>query len=84
MNNLHRELAPVGDAAWEQIEEEARRTVLRYLAFRRVVDVSGPAGLELSAVGDGHSAAISGPDEGVHARPSTTWSAAPRTATGSR
>ncbi|WP_423767543.1 encapsulin [Escherichia coli] len=23
MNNLHRELAPVSDAAWEQIEEEA-------------------------------------------------------------
>ncbi|WP_139535792.1 encapsulin, partial [Escherichia coli] len=25
MNNLHRELAPVSDAAWEQIEEEATR-----------------------------------------------------------
>ena len=26
MNNLHRELAPVSDAAWASIEEEARRT----------------------------------------------------------
>ena len=26
MNNLHRELAPVTEAAWDQIEEEARRT----------------------------------------------------------
>ena len=24
MNNLHRELAPISDAAWAQIEEEAR------------------------------------------------------------
>jgi uncharacterized linocin/CFP29 family protein len=68
MNNLHRELAPVSDAAWEQIEEEARRTVLRYLAFRRVVDVSGPAGMELSAVGDGHTAPIAAPHDGVQAR----------------
>ena len=32
MNNLHRELAPVSDAAWAQIEEEAARTFRRYLA----------------------------------------------------
>ena len=34
MNNLHRELAPVSDAAWEQIEEEATRTLKRFLAAR--------------------------------------------------
>ena len=68
MNNLHRDLAPVSDAAWEQIEEEARRTVLRYLAFRRVVDVSGPDGTELAAVGDGHTAPIAAPHDGVQAR----------------
>ena len=39
MNNLHRELAPISDAAWAQIEEEASRTLKRYLAGRRVVDV---------------------------------------------
>ena len=39
MNNLHRELAPISDAAWAQIEEEASRTLKRYLAARRVVDV---------------------------------------------
>jgi uncharacterized linocin/CFP29 family protein len=68
MNNLHRDLAPVSDAAWEQIEGEARRTALQYLAFRRVVDVAGPAGLELGAVGDGHTSAIAAPHDGVHAR----------------
>lgn len=68
MDNLHRDLAPVSDAAWEQIEEEARRTVLRYLAFRRVVDVSGPAGTGLGAVGDGHTAPVEPPGGGVQAR----------------
>ena len=27
MNNLYRELAPISDAAWADIEEEARRTL---------------------------------------------------------
>ncbi len=44
MNNLHRELAPISEAAWAQIEEETSRTIKRYLAGRRVVDVHGPAG----------------------------------------
>ncbi len=42
MNNLHRELAPISDSAWAQIEEETSRTLKRYLAGRRVVDVQGP------------------------------------------
>ena len=54
MNNLHRELAPISDAAWSEIEDETRRTFTRWLAGRRVVDVVGPAGPELSAVGTGH------------------------------
>ena len=54
MNNLHRELAPISDAAWADIEAEARRTFTRHVAGRRVVDVIGPAGETLSAVGTGH------------------------------
>jgi uncharacterized linocin/CFP29 family protein len=54
MNNLHRELAPISDVAWEQIEEEVARTFKRYLAGRRVVDVNEPQGVSLSAVGTGH------------------------------
>ena len=54
MNNLHRELAPISEAAWAQIEEEASRTLKRYLAGRRVVDVHGPNGVDFSAVGTGH------------------------------
>jgi uncharacterized linocin/CFP29 family protein len=65
MNNLHRELAPISDAAWAQIEEETSRTLKRYLAGRRVVDVHGPEGTGLSAVGTGHLRMIAAPREGV-------------------
>jgi uncharacterized linocin/CFP29 family protein len=68
MNNLHRELAPISDAAWAQIEEEASRTLKRYLAGRRVVDLQGPSGVGLSAVGTGHLQNITAPGEGILAR----------------
>ena len=68
MNNLHRELAPVSDEAWAQIEQEAARTFKRHLAGRRVVDVEGPAGLAFSAVGTGRVLGIDPPGEGVQAR----------------
>jgi uncharacterized linocin/CFP29 family protein len=68
MNNLHRELAPVSDEAWAQIEQEAARTFKRHLAGRRVVDVDGPAGLASSAVGTGRVRGIDPPGEGVQAR----------------
>jgi uncharacterized linocin/CFP29 family protein len=68
MNNLHRELAPISDAAWADIEEEATRTLKRYLAARRVVDVEGPGGVGLSAVGTGHLKTIASPGDGILAR----------------
>jgi len=68
MNNLHRELAPISEGAWAQIEEEASRTIKRYLAGRRVVDVEGPGGIALSAVGTGHVRNVTAPGDGVLAR----------------
>src|ERR1700749_4437164 len=68
MNNLHRELAPISDAAWAQIEEEASRTFKRYIAGRRVVDVEGPADAAFSAVGTGHLKPIAASKEGIVAR----------------
>jgi len=65
MNNLHRELAPVSDAAWAEIEEEATRTLKRHLGARRVVDVVGPKGLDFSAVGTGHVRQIAAPGDGI-------------------
>jgi uncharacterized linocin/CFP29 family protein len=68
MNNLHRELAPVSDEAWAAIEQETARTLKRYLAGRRIVDVHGPDGLALSAVGTGHQQSVSPPADHIEAR----------------
>jgi uncharacterized linocin/CFP29 family protein len=68
MNNLHRELAPLSSEAWSQIEEEVARTFKRSVAGRRVVDLKGPGGAGLSAVGTGHQLTIAAPLEGVNAR----------------
>jgi uncharacterized linocin/CFP29 family protein len=68
MNNLYRELAPVTEAAWASIEEEARRTFTLHVAARRVVDVRGPEGVGLAAVGTGHLSSIDAPADGVRAR----------------
>jgi uncharacterized linocin/CFP29 family protein len=68
MNNLHRELAPISDAAWAQIEEETSRTFKRHIAGRSVVDVHGPAGSSLSSVGTGHLRGITAPGSGIVAR----------------
>ena len=68
MNNLHRELAPISDAAWSDIEEETTRTLKRHLAGRRVVDVHSPGAVGLSAVGTGHLKTIAAPSGGILAR----------------
>jgi uncharacterized linocin/CFP29 family protein len=68
MNNLHRELAPISDEAWDAIEQETARTLKRYLAGRRIVDVHGPDGQTFSAVGTGHQVSVSPPAAGIEAR----------------
>jgi uncharacterized linocin/CFP29 family protein len=68
MNNLYRELAPISEGAWAQIEGEASRTLKRYLAARRVVDVKGPGGAGLAAVGTGHLRNVEAPGDGIIAR----------------
>ncbi len=68
MNNLYRELAPVTEAAWREIELEATRTFKRHIAGRRVVDVNGPCGAETAAVSTGHLLDVAPPGEGVIAQ----------------
>ena len=68
MNNLHRELAPISDEAWADLDAEARRTFIRHVAARRVVDVIGPSGETLAAVGTGHLHSLDSPGHGVRAR----------------
>ena len=65
MNNLHRELAPISEAAWAQIEQEATRTLKRYLAGRRVVDVPSPGGVAVPGVATGHLLTIAPPADGI-------------------
>jgi uncharacterized linocin/CFP29 family protein len=69
MNHLLRELAPISDRAWEQLEEEARRQLVVSLAARKLVDFSGPHGWERSATNLGRTEALpSAPVQGVDAR----------------
>ena len=68
MNNLYRELAPVTESAWEQIELEATRTFKRHIAGRRVVDVSGPGGSATASVSTGHLLDVAAPGDGVLAQ----------------
>ncbi len=69
MNDLRRELAPVSDEAWAQIEAEAKRTLKATLAARKLIDFSGPLGWDASAVGIGRTSPLkSAPEKGVEAR----------------
>jgi uncharacterized linocin/CFP29 family protein len=67
MNNLHRELAPISAAAWDDLEEEARRTFKRHVAARRIVDVPEASGSELAGVNTGHLDPIAAPGDEVAA-----------------
>jgi uncharacterized linocin/CFP29 family protein len=69
MNHLHRELAPISDAGWQEIEKEAQRTLKTLLAARKLVDFVGPEGWQASAVGTGRNSMVKPPLSGpVEAR----------------
>ncbi len=68
MNNLYRELAPVTDAAWAEIEMEATRTFKRHIAGRRVVDVSDRNDATAAAINTGHLLDVGSPGDGVIAQ----------------
>ncbi len=69
MDLLKRELAPITGAAWEQIDDEARRVLKLHLAGRKLVDFSGPHGWQLGAVNTGRLKHIesTAPDKVAHA-----------------
>jgi uncharacterized linocin/CFP29 family protein len=69
MNHLLRDLAPITDAGWEELEEEARDHLTVHLAARKLVDFSGPHGWERSATNLGRTEPLPpAPVEGVDAR----------------
>jgi uncharacterized linocin/CFP29 family protein len=65
MNNLYRDLAPITEPAWAEIELEAARTFKRHIAGRRVVDVSEPDGPVTAAISTGHLLDVASPGDGV-------------------
>ena len=67
MSHLHRELAPISETAWKQIEKEATRTLRTFLAARQVVDFSGPHGWDYSADSLGRLERVPGPVDGIEA-----------------
>jgi uncharacterized linocin/CFP29 family protein len=68
VNHLLRELAPISDAGWELIDDEARGRITPALAVRKLVDFSGPHGWQYSATNLGRvETSAAGPVEGVQA-----------------
>jgi uncharacterized linocin/CFP29 family protein len=67
MNHLLRDFAPLSEAAWAAIEDEARSRLTTYLAARKLVDFDGPHGWTHSATNLGHVLSIEEPAEGIDA-----------------
>ena len=53
MNILKKDLAPITEKAWNEIEEQSDRVVQEYLTSRRLADISGPHGIEFGAISTG-------------------------------
>jgi uncharacterized linocin/CFP29 family protein len=71
MDILKRSIAPITDAAWSEIDAQARRVLHALLSARKLVDVEGPRGWEYASVPLGRlevpgKQGGSGVDYGVH------------------
>ncbi len=68
MNHLFRDLAPISEAAWAEIDADAKRILEHFLAARKLVDFVGPCGWEHAAVSLGRADDLgSSPFDGVTA-----------------
>jgi uncharacterized linocin/CFP29 family protein len=68
MNHLLRESAPITEAGWRLIDDEARERLTPALAARKLVDFAGPRGWEHSATNLGRTSPLADtPVEGVDA-----------------
>jgi uncharacterized linocin/CFP29 family protein len=68
MSHLLREHAPMTEATWRLIDDEARERLTPALAARRLVDFSGPHGWEYSATNLGRTSALgAAPGDGITA-----------------
>src|SRR4029077_11323525 len=48
MNDLLRDLAPISDSAWKEIDSQAQQALVVELAARKLVDFVGPKGWQES------------------------------------
>jgi uncharacterized linocin/CFP29 family protein len=68
MSHLLREHAPITEASWQLIDEEARERLAPSLAARKLVDFAGPKGWQRSATSLGRISTLAdAPVEGVSA-----------------
>jgi uncharacterized linocin/CFP29 family protein len=68
MADLYRSLAPISDAAWSAIDDEAKRVLTLNLAARKLVDFEGPLGWQAAAVNLGRVLPVrTKPADGVDA-----------------
>jgi uncharacterized linocin/CFP29 family protein len=68
MNHLLRSLAPISDAAWDQLDTEAKQQLKVSLAARKLVDFAGPHGWSYSSSDLGRTNRLGGsPTDGVSA-----------------
>lgn len=50
---LYRELAPISNEAWDEIDKRAREVLKAYLSARKVVKVNGPKGIDFNVITEG-------------------------------
>ena len=62
-DHLFRDRAPITEAGWKEIENEAKRTLRALLAARRVVDFKGPLGWGASDIELGRADPIASPPQ---------------------
>jgi uncharacterized linocin/CFP29 family protein len=68
VNHLLREIAPITDAAWAELDQEARERLEPALAARKLVDFSGGHGWDYSASALGRAQELfNAPGDGVRA-----------------
>jgi len=64
---LKRNLAPISEEMWQEIDDRAKEVISNYLSARRVVNVSGPYGLDKNVVTEGRLEVIDCKEEDVSA-----------------
>ncbi len=67
MNHLRRDLAPISDDAWREIDAEASRTLKHFLTARRLVDFRGPEGWTKDAIARGRAEEVAQAPTGIRA-----------------